>query len=435
MRVAVIGTGIAGNSAAWALARSPHVSKLCVYEKDGRTGGHSATVTIDYDGTPIAVDTGFIVYNELNYPNLTALFKAIDVETLASDMSFAFSLDRGRFEWCGSTTAVINSLFAQRRNIASPRYLKMLVEIVRFNRVSVDDHRNGRLAGLSLGQYISGRGFSDYFRDRYIVPMGAAIWSTPANDMLQFTAENFIAFFDNHKLLQWERPIWRTVAGGSRQYVDKLTTSFRDRIRTDTPVIRITRSQDNVLVEDANGGAERFDHVVIAAHSDQALAMLGDPSAREHELLSSVRYRPNTVYLHRDPALMPKRRRAWAAWNFLKDGDDGDRDATVSYWMNALQGIDKSKPLFVTLNPKEPPAPHLTFGVYSYAHPQFNGPAFRAQRELDTIQGRNRTWFCGAWTGYGFHEDGLASGLSVAESLGARIPWRSEIEHFEQAAE
>ena len=307
----------------------------------------------------------------------------------------------------------------------NPRYLGMLLEILRFQRSARNDLASGRLAGLSLGDYIVKERFSGYFRDRYIVPMGAAIWSTPAERMLDFPAENFVAFFENHKLLHWDRPVWRTVAGGSRQYVEKLTAPIRDRYRLGAKVVAIARDAFGVTVTTAGGESERFDHVVVAAHSDQALAMLADPTEDERAILSAVAYRPNAVYLHRDPRLMPKRREAWAAWNFLRPSDRSEGDVCVSYSMQHLQGIDPAKPLFVTLNPTQPPRPELVFGTYDYAHPQYDSAAFAAQKRLRVVNGQNRTWFAGAWTGYGFHEDGLVSGMAAAEGLGAVIPWRA----------
>ncbi len=422
MRVAIVGAGIAGNAAARLLSER---YDIIVFESESRIGGHSATVDIDYDGTPIAVDTGFIVYNTLNYPNLTAMFDYLGVETQASDMSFSVSIGNGEFEWVGRTHEVLNGLFAQRRNIVNPRYLGMLLEILRFQKSARNDLASGRLAGLSLGDYIARERFSAYFRDRYIVPMGAAIWSTPAERMLDFPAENFVAFFENHKLLHWERPVWRTVTGGSRQYVEKLTAPIRDRYRLSSPVVAIARDAFGVSVTTADGATERFDHVVVAAHSDEALAMLSDPTEDERSILSAVGYRPNAVYLHRDPRLMPKRREAWAAWNFLRASDRSEGDVCVSYSMQHLQGIDPAKPLFVTLNPPEPPRADLVFGVYNYSHPQYDAAAFAAQKRLKAVNGQNRTWFAGAWTGYGFHEDGLSSGMAAAEGLGATIPWRA----------
>lgn len=426
MRIAVVGTGIAGNAAAWALSRRYQVT---VYDRELRPGGHSHTVTIDYGGTPVSVDIGFIVYNELNYPELTALFAELGVETMASCMSFAVSTDSGRFEWKGGgdtwgTTA--RGLFAQPSNLLSPSYLRMLRDILTFNDVSVMDLNTGRLAGLTLGDYFARRDFAPRLLTDYLAPMGAAIWSAPANRMLDFPAENFVAFFDNHRLLQYDRPVWRTVRGGSRCYVDKLTAAFRDRLRLGCAVTAIARKPTGVVIHDSLGGHETYDHVVIAAHSDQALDMLTDADSGERRVLGDIRYAPNTVFLHRDPRLMPRRRRAWASWNFLRwtRGDTALNDVAVTYWMNELQGIAHDKPLFVSLNPPFEPDPALTFGRYLCEHPQFEAKAFAAQKRLGEVQGRRHTWFCGAWTGYGFHEDGLRSGLAVADALGAPVPWR-----------
>ncbi|MGL5115284.1 MAG: NAD(P)/FAD-dependent oxidoreductase, partial [Beijerinckiaceae bacterium] len=267
MRIAVVGTGIAGNAAAHALANAPHVTELVVYEAEARIGGHSATVDIDYNGKAIAVDTGFIVYNTLNYPHLTALFAHLGVETQDSDMSFSVSMDQGAFEWIGRTHDVFNGLFAQRRNLVNPRYLGMLLEILRFQKAASADRAAGKLTGLTLGDYIAAGRYSAYFRDRYIVPMGAAIWSTPVAQMLEFPAENFVSFFENHKLMHWDRPVWRTVTGGSRNYVEKLTAPFRQRIRLSSPVKAVRRDTFGVSVTTADGTTDRFDHIVIASHS------------------------------------------------------------------------------------------------------------------------------------------------------------------------
>ena len=426
MRIAIIGTGIAGNTAAYCLDQVNLGHTLTIYEREGRIGGHSATVDIDYEGSSISVDTGFIVYNEHNYPHMVAMFRHLGVETQVSDMSFSVSMNHGSFEWAGksgSAAHVLNGLFAQRGNALNPRYWRMLGEILRFQKQSVIDLESGFLADLGLGQYLKARAFSEGFRDRYIVPMGAAIWSTPAKQMLEFPATSFVAFFDNHRLLQWDRPIWRTVTGGSRHYVSKLISGFGDRIRTGVAVQHIRREENGVRVNDDQGGSELFDQVVVATHAPDALKMLGDASVEERAILGAVQYRFNDVYLHRDTRLMPRRKAAWAAWNFLQDNDDGSKDVAVTYWMNRLQAIDTSKPLFVSLNPPFAPDPSKVFGRYSYDHPQYDRAALDAQRKLETIQGKNRTWFCGAWTGYGFHEDGLKAGLKVAEGLGAKAPW------------
>jgi hypothetical protein len=433
MRIAVIGTGISGNAAAWAL--DPH-HDVVVYEKEPRIGGHAHTVEIDYDGRSIAVDTGFIVYNELNYPHLTNLFAHLGVATQPSDMSFAVSVEGGRREWKGGEP-LLSGLFAMKRSLFSPAHLWMLREILRFNRLARADKAAGLLGTASLGKWLAERGFRGRFVSDYIQPMGAAIWSTPPRQMLEFPARSFVSFFENHRLIQMDRPVWRTVTGGSRHYVEALTAPFRDHIRTGTAVTRVERQAGGVVVTDSTGGVERFDHVVFGAHSDEALRMLADPSEAEREILDAVKYRPNVAILHRDPRLMPRRPSAWASWNVLTapSRPGAEHDVTVTYWMNTLQGIDRKTPLFVTLNPAVEPDPSAVFGRFVYDHPQYDEAAIRAQGRLDQIQGRRNTWFCGAWTGYGFHEDGLASGLAVAERLGARIPWAAEDGGYREAAE
>jgi predicted NAD/FAD-binding protein len=313
----------------------------------------------------------------------------------------------------------------------------MLRDILTFNAKSVEDHAAGRLAGITLGEYFHDRKFARRLLTDYLAPMGAAIWSAPAREMMDFPAENFVAFFSNHRLLQYDRPVWRTVKGGSRRYVEKMTAAFRDQLRLSCAVRSIERTRHGVVIHDSHGRSDSYDHVVIAAHSDQALAMLSDADSRERAVLGGMGYSPNTVYLHRDARLMPKRRRAWASWNFLRWQRQGrsENDVAVTYWMNRLQGIDDDKPLFVSLNPPFEPDPGLTFGKHICEHPQYNAAAFAAQKRLGEIQGRRHTWFCGAWTGYGFHEDGLRSGLAVAEALGAAVPWRKPAPELAQAAE
>lgn len=427
MRIAVIGSGIAGNSAAWALSDRHQV---VLYEKRGRPGGHASTVDIDYDGQILSVDTGFIVYNELNYPNLTALFRHLGVESQESDMSFSLSVDDGRREWAGGR---LDTIFGQRRNILSPRFLWMLKEILRFNRLAVADRAAGLLVGRSLGEYLAARRYARSLIDDYLIPMGAAIWSTPTDQMLEFPAESFVAFFENHRLVHRDRPKWRTVKGGSRTYVDRLLNPLKGNIRLNSPVVEIRRHNGKVFIRTECGDDEMFDHVIIAAHTDQALAILADASNQEREMLRQIPYRPNKVFLHRDQSLMPKRRRVWSSWNYsrLSTGqlrrinvETGNKDVSVTYWMNRLQGIDHELPVFISLNPMRAPREDLTFSTYTYDHPQFTAQAFEAQTTLARIQGNRNTWYCGAWCGYGFHEDGLVAGLSVAEALGAEIPWR-----------
>ena len=419
MRLAIIGSGIAGMGAAWALHRD---HEIVLYERKPRLGGHSHTVDIDYDGIRIAVDTGFIVYNEISYPNLTALFAELGVPTTPTQMTFGFSAQNGRLEYQGST---IRSLFAQKRNVLNPSFHRMWLDILRFRREALADLLNGRADRHTLGSYLEQNRYGTTFRDNCIIPMGAAIWSSRPDEMLAFPAQSFIRFFENHRLLYFEKPSWRTVQGGSREYVKRLTAPFADRIRLNTPVERIERDATGVDVVDAMGTRDRFDNVILACHGDQALALLADPSNAERQVLGALRYAANEVLLHRDPALMPKRKSVWSSWNYLAHAANGVGAASVTYWMNALQHIDQRCPLFVSLNPPKAPASHLTFARFTCHHPQFDTAALAAQRRLPLIQGARRTWFCGAYAGYGFHEDGLRSGFEVASHLRAQATWRT----------
>ncbi len=423
MKIAIIGSGISGNAAAWALSKTHEV---VVYEKRERLGGHSATVDVDFQGGKLPVDTGFIVYNEQNYPNLVQLFKYLDVKTKPTEMSFSVSLDGGKLEWCGTK---LKGIFAQPSNLLSPGFLKMLRDIFRFNKRARIDLMNGALCGLTLDDYLKKSGFSNRLKNDYLVPMTSAIWSTPSKKMLEFPAESLIHFMKNHSLMQTKRPKWRTVDGGSREYVRKLTQDTDAEFRTGCEVVSVVRVPDGVMVTDVNGHTEKFDQIVMASHSDQALKMISDASEAERDILSSVKYISNDVWLHQDPALMPRRKNAWAAWNYLgtKNSDD-ERDVSVTYWMNELQTIRKDCPLFVTLNPVNKPDQSLTLNRFQYSHPLFNSSAIEAQQRMHEIQGKDRIWFCGAWTAFGFHEDGLNSGLNVAEALGGIVPWRHEDE-------
>jgi predicted NAD/FAD-binding protein len=426
LRIAVVGGGIAGLGAAHRLAARHRVT---LFEAGDYVGGHTNTVEATVGGVTYPVDTGFLVYNERTYPNLIALFDALEVPTAASDMSFSVSVGPHDFEWCGSD---LRSLFAQPSNALSGRFWSMLRDILRFNRQATALARGAGDAGVPLGEWLDAHGYGRAFRDGYLLPMAAAIWSCPTSTMLAFPVGSFARFCDNHGLLQVaNRPRWFTVKGGARQYVEKIVAGLHD-VRVSTPVRAVLRAPMDAVRDGgavalvSDRGRETFDHVILACHSDQSLAMLADASDAEREILGAVPYQPNRAYLHTDLALMPKRRRAWAAWNYLStgrfgDASDADRgDATsvaVTYWLNKLQPLPFDRPVLVTLNPTAPPREDTILRTLDYSHPVFDSGAIAAQRRLPSIQGLRNTWFAGAWTGLGFHEDGLKSGLAVAAAL------------------
>ncbi|WP_131113729.1 NAD(P)/FAD-dependent oxidoreductase [Lichenihabitans psoromatis] len=417
--LAVIGTGISGMSAAWLLSKRHRVT---VYEQAGRIGGHSNTISVAGARGVLPVDSGFIVYNDFAYPNLTALFAHLDVPTKFSDMSFAVSLDAGRLEYNGTD---VKGLFAQRRNILSLRFWSMLRDLHRFYREA--PAHAGKLGLTSLGDYLQQGRYGRAFMDDHLLPMAAAIWSVPAKALLDYPAEAFIRFCENHCLLRIsQRPLWRTVEGGSRVYVERLTAAYADRIRLGTAARQVIREPGGATVVDSHGARDRFDHVVIATHADQALALLDDANAAERAALSPFRYSDNLGVMHRDPTLMPKRRAVWSSWNYLggrQKAADADH-LCVTYWMNQLQGLPSDDDIFVTLNPPRDPAPGTEIRRELYHHPMFDGAAMTAQHHLWSLQGTRNTWFCGAYFGAGFHEDGLQAGLAVAEQLGGvRRPW------------
>lgn len=415
MSIAVIGTGIAGMAAAWLLTKRHDVT---VYEQADRIGGHSNTIDVPGPDGATPVDMGFIVYNPETYPNLVALFDHLNVATQPSDMSLGVSLRDGALEYGGSNVA---TLFAQPTNLLRPRFWRMLRDLVRFYRDATRDARLPAIESRSLGEYLQAGGYSAAFVQDHLLPMAAAIWSTPASRMADHPAAAFLRFCDNHGLLRLRgRPAWRTVSGGSRRYVERLTAPFAHRIRRGCGVRSLHRWPNRVEVVDTAGERAAYDHVVIAAHADQALRMLADPTQAEHDLLSAIGYGRNDAVMHRDPALMPRRRAVWSSWNYV-----GGADALcATYWMNRLQTLPGRAPVFVTLNPDRLPAPHHVIHRETYHHPQFDAAALRAQRDLWSLQGVARTWYCGAWFGAGFHEDGLQAGLAVAEALGGvRRPW------------
>ncbi len=418
-RIAVIGAGITGLSAAWLLGQAHDVVLI---EAEPRLGGHANTVLVPGDGggeTP--VDTGFIVYNERTYPNFVALLDHLGVATQPTEMSFAVSLDAGRLEYSGTGLA---GLFAQPGNLANPRFWAMLRGLVRFYRDATRDARAGSAAAMTLGEYLAAGGYGAAFRDDHLLPMAAAIWSAPCSEILSYPARAFLRFHHNHGLLQLtDRPLWRTVTGGSAVYVERLRSRFRGCVRLGTPVRQVRRSPNEVLVA-GDGWSERFDQVVFATHADRTLALLADPDPLEASALGAFRYSRNRAVLHGDEALMPRRRRAWASWNHLGERARPDAACAVTYWMNLLQDLPRQRPFFVTLNPPETLRAETILREEVYEHPIFDRAALAAQEHLWTLQGARRSWFCGAYFGSGFHEDGLQSGLAVAEALGdVRRPW------------
>jgi uncharacterized protein len=418
--IAVVGAGIAGLSAAW-LMSSRH--RVTLYEKEPRLGGHAHTVDVESADGPIAVDTGFICYNAPNYPNLTALFSRLGVPTKPASMSFAASVDGGRFEYASSD---LNSLVGQRGNLVRPRFWFMLRDMLRFYGDARKMVAREDIGDISLGDYLEREGYSKGLVEDHVLPMCAAIWSTSASEIRNYPLRSYLRFFSNHGLLNiTDEQIWRTVDGGSREYVSRMRADFGTNVEVRSGARKVTRVEGGVMVEDVDGNARRFDDVVIAAHADEALAMLGEPDAEQRRLLGAFTYTRNRTILHDDPALMPKRRRVWASWNYIGRRETSDEQPLcVSYWMNKLQSLDKRHPLFVTLNPIREPKAGSVKGEYDYSHPLFNQAAIEAQRDLWSLQGRGGVWFCGSYFGYGFHEDALQSGLAVAEELGnVRRPW------------
>lgn len=417
--IAVIGSGVAGLGAAWSLGRRHRVT---LYERDRRLGGHSNTVEVPWRDGAVAVDTGFIVYNTETYPNLVRLFAHLGVDTRPSDMSFAVSLDGGRLEYAGCSLATV---FAQKRNLVSLRHYAMLRDVLRFYRTAP-----GLLAtpgpGITLGDYLRRERYSIGFVEDHLLPMAAAIWSCSTRHILSFPALSFVRFFVNHGLLRLaDRPQWRTVAGGSRAYVRSIARSLGAAARSGLGVAALRRTGAGVEIIDTSGQRRRHDRAVVAAHADQALALLADADETERSVLGAFAYQRNLAHLHQDETLMPRRRAVWSSWNYLGERDaDGERRVSVTYWMNRLQGIDPACPLFVSLNPPREPRDRAMIASMQYDHPLFDARALAAQARLPSVQGRRLVWFCGSYCGYGFHEDALSSGLAAASALGAPPPWQ-----------
>ncbi len=432
MRIAVIGSGIAGMGCAWLLDQAHDIT---VYEADDRLGGHSHTISMPTPDGSMPVDTGFIVYNGPNYPNLTALFDHLQVPTKASTMSFGVSIDEGRFEYSGSDS--YGTLFSQKSNLLRPGFHKMLADVVRFNGAAARYLKApAASSSMTVGEFLDRGRFGRAFAEHYLLPMSAAIWSANLTRIRAFPARSFFQFFDNHGLISMNnRPPWRTVDGGSRVYVEKLTRPFKRRARLSTAVRRIQRVEAQVKIHDAHGGIDVFDAVVLACHADQALAMIDQPTRQERDILGAFDYQENRAILHADPRLMPKRKAVWSSWNYLASSKkSGDAKVSVTYWMNHLQGLPSDQLALVTLNPLGEPDPSSVVATLCYDHPQFDLKALNAQQRLGEIQGRDRLWFAGAHWGHGFHEDGLLSGLKVAASLGVSPPWWSNVSSITSTA-
>jgi uncharacterized protein len=413
VHVAIIGSGIAGLGCAWLLQKQGH--RITLFEANDYLGGHTHTVDVTLDGITAPVDTGFLVYNDRTYPRLIALFDELGVRTAPSAMSFAMRDDDAGVEWAGSD---LGALLAQPANLLRPAFWRMLADILRFNRETRAMLRAGRVPDARLSEYLATARYGASFRDWYLLPMAASIWSSSKGAILDYPLPAFIRFCDRHGLLQIaDRPQWRTVVGGGRDYVRRIVRALSD-VRIATPVRHIRRRARHVEVDTATSGAERFDQVVLACHSDQALALLADPAQDEAALLGRIRYQANRVLLHTDTRLMPRRRRVWSAWNYLgAAGDAHTRPVAVTYWINKLQPLPFDTPVFVTLNPPFDPVRDSLLAEFDYAHPLVKAAAITAQRQFVHLQGRRRTWYAGAWLGHGFHEDGLASAHLVADGF------------------
>lgn len=420
-KICIIGSGISGLSAAWLLRSTADVT---LYESDSRFGGHTHTYEIQEADRTIPVDTGFMVYNHRNYPNLVELFRHLGVQGYPTNMSFAVSLDSGGLEYAGSS---LNSVFGQRSNLLKPGHWKMLRDIVRFNRLAQSalpeiDH------DTSLGAFLDQHAMSEEFRHHYLYPMAAAIWSCPREQISEFPASRFIQFFANHGLLSInDHPQWYTVKDGSWSYLYAMLEDIGNDAILNSRVLSVDRRPDGVMVHTRQNSI-RYDEVIFACHSDQALALLRNPTEQETRALESIPYQSNRVLLHSDPALMPRRKRVWSSWNFMgrQQIDASAPPASVTYWMNSLQRLNTSKQYFVSLNPETEPDPGKLIDEFSYDHPVFGSGAVAAQKSIKAMQGQQSTWYCGAWLGYGFHEDGLKSAITVARQLGAKIPWQQQ---------
>lgn len=429
MKIAIIGSGISGLTAAWLLQQS---HEIVVFEANDYVGGHTHTIDVDVDGEPLAIDTGFIVYNDWTYPNFIHMLERLGVDSLATEMSFSVRCERSHIEYNGSN---LNGLFAQRSNLLKPRFHRMLQDILRFNREAVElleaDHDS-----LTVDEYVTQRGYSRQFSDLYLIPMGAAIWSCPPETFGKFPVRFIVEFYRNHGLLSIRnRPQWRVISGGSARYVEKLIDPFKERIRLNSPVESIVRDESGITIRATGSEDERFDHAIFASHSDQALRILGDTATlTERNVLNEFPYQKNSAVLHWDDSVLPQRRRAWASWNYHIDEsprrlngeseETAGQSATVTYNMNILQRLKAERTYCVTLNRDEAIDPAKIIGQYEYHHPIYTTERRTAQQRHSDLINHNRTSFCGAYWGNGFHEDGVNSAIAVCKQLGVEPPWQ-----------
>lgn len=415
MKIAIIGSGISGLTCAYLLNQKHDIS---VFESEAKIGGHTATMNVNHRGKTHDIDTGFIVFNDWTYPNFIKLMDILGVESQGTDMSFSVCCRHTGLEYGGSN---LNALFAQRKNLFKPKYLRMLQDILRFNKEALSHLESNELSdSITLGQYLSANDYGDHFIHYYLIPMGSAIWSASRQCMMQFPLLFFVRFFKNHGLLSVNnRPQWRVIKGGSKRYLKPLTESFNDKIKTNTFINHVNRSELNSIeITFRDGHCETFDQVVFACHSDQALKLLNDADNNEKSILDAIPYLENDVVLHTDERLLPASKRAWSSWNYLvKEGSE--TLPTLSYNMNILQGLQSESTFVVTLNATEKIDPEKIISTYTYAHPQFTLEGREAQHRWGEINGVRNTWFCGAYWHNGFHEDGCSSGIRVAQALGA----------------
>lgn len=396
---------------------NPH-HDITVYEKNDYIGGHSRTIDIPMHSKSVPVDTGFIVYNDRNYPLLNALFDEIGVEGYKTDMSFGVSINNGFLEYTS------NNIFGNLTNVLRPKFIAMVADILKFNKEAkkfIDADPT-----ITLGDCLDKLKLGSWFENYYILAMGAAIWSCSIETIRSFPARTFIKFFDNHGLLSInDRPTWYTVQGGSRAYVDKLTQGFKDKIKLNCVVTNVMRNDLGVIVTDSQGGKEQYDHVIFASHADQSMSLLGDIDRTEAQILSNFTYQKNTIIVHSDQSFMPRKKKNWSSWVYLNEKLNDEKEiVSLSYWMNSLQDLGNEKDIFVTLNPEKMPKAELIYDLHSFEHPVFDIKAVSNQSTLNDIQGHKNCWYAGAFTRYGFHEDGLMSGVAVAEKLGAKHQWQ-----------